>query len=118
MTNRYPYATEILSKTVLILATHQGDARQRLAVAFGEFFPLCEEHFPPKYRPDWKWITEAITKFGPAYDYKGDVQKESVEHTMSRVKNSTAAKVAGRIFYLHCKAQGAYRDSNSDWNDS
>lgn len=117
MAKRYPYAKEILSKTVLILATHQGDARKRVAAAYGEFFPLTEEHFPPKYRSDWKWITEAITKFGPVYDYKGDVQEGSVEHTMSRVKNSTAAKVATRLFYLHSKAEGAYPDSNSDWKD-
>ena len=49
---------------------------------------------------DWKWVTEQLTRYGPVLDYKGRVSKGSVEHTMSRIRNSTAAKIAQMIFHL------------------
>ena len=116
MTNIYFYTKGQLSRIVGILATHPGDARKRVAAASVEIFILKENHFPPRYRADWNWIREEITKFGPVYNYKGEVQEGSVEHTMSRVRNSTAANVARKIYYLHCEAEAGVGERFSDWS--
>ena len=95
---RYHYAQEKLYVAIRSLATGQGDVRARLVDAFMTFHPLKEEDFPPKYRADWKWIHNQLTKHGPVYDYKGRVYKGSVENTMSKIKNNTGRKIATKIF--------------------
>jgi len=95
---RYHYAQEKLYVAIRSLATGQGDVRARLVDAFMTFHTLKVDDFPPKYREDWKWIQNQLTKHGPIYDYKGRVYKGSVENTMSKIKNSTGRKIATKIF--------------------
>lgn len=101
MNMKYSYAREKLFAAVEILATFPGDVRSRISRAYHEFHPLTEEHFPDELKNDWKWVTKSITKYGPKYNYKGDVSIGSVDNTMSRIKNKTGAKVADKIFSLY-----------------
>jgi hypothetical protein len=99
--NRYNYAVEKLTTALGCLATHPGDARERLLSAYVVFHTLRDEDFPSDQRDKWKWVIKELTKFGPSLDYKGRVQTGSVEHTMSRIKKRTAAKIAKAIYELY-----------------
>lgn len=80
------------------LATGKGDVRGRLLGAFMSLHTLDEEDFPEELKKDWVWIIKQLTKFGPVLDHKGEVRRGSVENTMSKIKNTTGSKIAGRIF--------------------
>jgi len=83
------------------LATGRGDVRSRLETAYRRFWVLTEENFPEEFRDDWKWIKNQLTKFGPLYDNSGEILiSDAVENTMSRIKNKTGQKIAGKIFYI------------------
>jgi hypothetical protein len=96
--NRYSYAQEKLYIALRDLSTGKGDVRSRLVDAFMAFYTLKENEFPPEFRNDWRWIIKELTKHGPEYDYEGKVRFGSVENTMRKIKNSTAKKIAMKIF--------------------
>lgn len=48
----YIYTYEKLSTAIQCLATHPGDARERLADAFLAFHTRTEKDFPQEYRKD------------------------------------------------------------------
>jgi hypothetical protein len=77
--------------------------------AFAEFHPLKEEDFPPKLQRHYKWVMKELTKRGPVLDHKGEVLRGSVEHTLKRMRKSTAAKIAERLLMLHDKVDEALR---------
>ncbi len=97
----YCYAVEKLTNTLECLATHPGDARERLTSAYLTFHTLNEDNFPQKYQKKWKSIKTEITKFGPPPDYKSIPRQGSVENTMSRIRKNTAAKIAKEIYELY-----------------
>lgn len=97
---QYQYANEKLDQAVYSLAILPGDVRSRLKIAFSGFHTLREDNFPPKLKKDWKWIKKQLTRFGPIYNYKGDPTIGSVDNTMRKIKNSTGAKIASRIYNL------------------
>ena len=99
--NRYSYTVEKLTNTIETIATHPGDARQRIAAAYLEFHTLQADDFPEQFRADWEWVIREITKFGPSPDHGIGHWRGSVENTMSRVRNSTAAKVATKLYELY-----------------
>ena len=102
--NRYEpaaYAYEKLLMALDSLATGPGDVRERLLVAHQSFHPLKEAHFPQHLRKDFRWILEKITKYGPVYDYKGRLDRGSVEETLRRIKNGTGVKIATKLFRLY-----------------
>lgn len=94
------YALEKLSAAVHILATGTGDVRDRLGHAFISFHPVQERDFPEPLREEWRWVKSQLTRFGPLYGPEGKVSVGSVEHTLSRIKNSTGAKIAAKIVHL------------------
>ena len=99
--NPYYYTVEKLTSAIECLATHPGDARERVAAAFLSFHTLREEDFPPQCRKDWKWVINELTRFGPLLDHKGEVSRGSVENTVRRARNSTASKIAKKIYELY-----------------
>jgi hypothetical protein len=99
--NDYSHAIEKLTMVLECLATHPGDARQRVASAYSLSSHLRVEELPEKCQADWKWIKKEVTKFGTLTDYKGDVWKGSVENTMKTVRNSTGVKIAKRFYKLY-----------------
>lgn len=60
-----------LTKAMDCLATHPGDARERVTAAFMILGPLLEDDLPPQCRQDWNLIVRAATKFEPLYNGTG-----------------------------------------------
>jgi hypothetical protein len=99
--NKCDHAVEKLTDTLKCLATHPGDARERIVAAYCSFGHLRAEEFPEECRKDWNWIKEEITKFGPFTDSRGKVWRSSVENTMKTVRKATASKVAKKLYELY-----------------
>jgi hypothetical protein len=100
--NKYSHAVEKLTNVLECLATHPGDARERVASAYSLCAHLRVEELPEKCRKDWEWIMKEATKFGPLTDYyKGDVWRGSVENTMKTVRKSTGAKIAKKFYAIY-----------------
>ena len=99
--NKYSHAVEKLTTVLECLATHPGDARERVASAYSSCAHLMAQELPEKCRKDWEWIQKEITKRGPLTDSKGDVWRESVKNTMRSAKKSTGAKIAKKFYELY-----------------
>ena len=95
------YAHEKLLAALESLATGPGDVRERLLAAYQTFHPLTQSHFPPHLRKDFGWVLRQLKKRDPIYDYKGRLDRGSVEETLRHIKNVTGAKIATRIYRLY-----------------
>ena len=95
------YAAKKLTEVLESIATHEGDARKRVEVAFLYLIHLNETDFPKDMKADWDWIWKEATKYGPLHDHHGNVWRGSVENTMRRIKNSTASKILKKIYELY-----------------
>lgn len=65
MNMKYSYAREKLFSAVEILAIFPNDVRSRIKIAYEDFHPLNENHFPDEFKSEWAWIYKSITKYGP-----------------------------------------------------
>jgi hypothetical protein len=99
--NKYRHAVEKLTNVLECLATHPGDARERVALAYMSCAHLMAKELPEECRRDWEWIRKEVTKRGPLPDYNGEVWRGSVENTMSRARKSTAARIAKKFYELY-----------------
>jgi hypothetical protein len=99
--NKYSYAVEKLTNVLECLATHPGDARERVTSAYLSLIRLRVEQLPEKCRRDFEWIKKEATKFGPITDDRGHVWRGSVENTMKTVRRSTGAKIAKKLYALY-----------------
>jgi hypothetical protein len=97
----YSHTLEKLTNAIKILATDPGDARKRTAHAFLELSSVQTRDFPPDLQNDWELLERQMTKCDPLLNHKGEVWRGSVENTMSRVRNSTAASLAKKIWDLY-----------------
>lgn len=98
MIYKYAKAQSTLLAVIEILATFPGDMRARLKDAFSEIDSISEINFPEELKDDWKLIRKQLTKYGPKCDCYGRVYMGSVEHTMSKIRNSTASRISDNIF--------------------
>lgn len=98
---KHTHAVEKLTNVLECLATHPGDARERVASAYLSCAHLKAEELPEKCRKGWEWIRREITKRGPLIDYKGDAWRGSVENTMRSAKKSTGVKIAKKFYELY-----------------
>jgi hypothetical protein len=99
--NPYGYAAQRLTTTIACLATHPGDARRRIIAAAPIFNVIKKEDLPPHLREKWVWVIDEATKFGPILKNNGEALYSSVENTMYKRKNSTAAKLAKAIYEIY-----------------
>lgn len=95
------YTIEKLTNALKILATHPGDARKRMIVAYLAIRSLNECDFPVIHRAEWNAIIAELTKHPPECDANGNVLRSSVERTMTSRTNRTAAKIAERLYDLY-----------------
>ena len=100
---RHLYAREKFGLAVHKLATGEGDVRKRLIIAFREIWHLEPTAVPKHLVRDLSWIKRQMTRLGPLRDENGEVWRRAVEHTMSRIRNSTGAKIAERIYRVNSK---------------
>ncbi len=97
----YAYAIEKLTDAISCLATHPGDARERVVAAFYHLVRLQEKDFPEALRPKWASLMEKIKRKGPLRMYDGTVYLGSVQNTMKGYKNKTASKICNEIFEMY-----------------
>jgi hypothetical protein len=112
------YAHEKLLAALESLATGPGDVRARLLAAYQTFHPLKQSHFPPNLRKDFEWVLRQLTKHEPIYDYKGRLDRGSVEETLRRIKNVTGVKIATRIYRLYHALDSEVRRKPAPFNPS
>ena len=82
------------------LAVGEGDVRDRLRGAYRHLRMLSENDVPPHLRKEWASILKSLTRLGPEIDSDGTVYRKSIDHTLSRIRNSTGRKIAERIWGL------------------
>lgn len=101
--NPYHYTIEKLTTALEVLATHPGDARERVAAAFGCCFTLQEDDFPPKHAKKWKALIREITKYPPAPLPKGVVMEGTgaIDVWARTVRKSTGKKMAKLLWELY-----------------
>lgn len=92
---RLGYVKEKLSNSVIDLAIHSGDARERIIFIYERHLHvLSKNDFPKKYQEDWIKINIMMKHRGRT-DWASDVK-----NTMLRSRNSTASKIANMIVNL------------------
>ena|SRR2546422_1693037 len=101
MNRCYGHAVEKLTNVLERLATHPGDARERVASAYLLCAHLRPEELPEACRKDWDWIMKEITKRGPVTNPTGVVWRGSVQNTMKSARKSTASKIAKKFYKLY-----------------
>ncbi|MGH7990273.1 MAG: hypothetical protein ACREDS_08820, partial [Limisphaerales bacterium] len=99
--NKYYHAAEKLTDVLKCLATHPGDARERVAAAYSLCAHLHTKELPEECQKDWEWITKEITKRGPFIDAIGRVWRDSAENTMMSAKKSTGVKIAKKFYAIY-----------------
>lgn len=109
---KYSRTREILSTIIAFLATAQGDMRNRLTNLVVEIGELCEDDFPDKLKKDWKFIEDKLTKYPEKYNWnKTRIEMGSFEHSLSRMQNRTACKIAEKLYQLYeAMFFGEYKD--------
>lgn len=98
---RYSRVREKLTNSLYRLATWEGDVRDRLRGAHWVLRQLSTEELPPELRDSWQSIMHRLTRYGPEVLHDGEVFRDAVTHTMSRIRNSTGRAIATDIYRLY-----------------
>ncbi len=97
----FHYATEKLNEACRGLATGEGDVRSRLVHIFGTLERLRpHDDLPPELAPRLLAILDTMTAEPPLRRPDGTVLRTSVEQSMHRKINRTAARIAKEIVNL------------------
>ncbi|WP_261799770.1 hypothetical protein, partial [Vibrio alginolyticus] len=105
---KYQYVKCRIDDAVEELCIGAGDARSRLLSANEATSSLLDIHFPEELLGDWRSIQERMTKSGPRTNFEGKMVEGAVAHTMTKIQNKTASKIAADILKLHKKLQSEY----------
>jgi len=93
---------EILSTIIKYLATAKGDMRERLKIMSVEISLLSKEDFPDNLKTKWEFVEKKLYKYPPVYNWNFTRQTMgSMEHSLSRMQNRTACKIALNIYDLY-----------------
>lgn len=90
---------EKFQRALYCLAVSEGDVRNRLRGAYDQIRLLRDDEVPPEIRQEWLCILEDLTKRGPLIQ-SDVVLKNDIDHTLGRMKNKTASKIALRIYRI------------------
>lgn len=105
---RYSRVREKLGTAVYRLAVGEGDVRARLKSAHWVLRQLRAEELPLELREGWESIMNRLVRYGPEVLPDGEVFRDAVTHTMSRIKNSTGRAIATDIYGLYGSFVHAY----------
>ena len=105
---KYKYVKGRIDEAIAELCIGAGDARKRLLSVNEATSSLLDSHFPENLLADWKSIQERMTKSGPRTNFEGKMVEGAVAHTMTKIQNRTASKIAEDILKLHKKLQSGY----------
>jgi hypothetical protein len=98
---RYSRVREKLTNSLYRLATWEGDVRERLRGAHWVLRQLSADELPPELRDSWQSIMNRLTRYGPERLPDGEIFRDAVTHTMSRIRNSTGRTIATDIYRLY-----------------
>lgn len=96
----YSRARRLLLQAERYLAVGEGDVRERVKRAYLRLRTLQAGELPVELRSEWQAIIREVTRYGPEEDRYGLV-RNSVDHTLLRMRNKTARRIAERIYRLH-----------------
>jgi len=96
MTQHWAWMFGKVSSAVGELVTGAGDARNRVWAASEYLFQLSPDMVPDSCKDDVTWILQMLTRY-PASGY----YKSNMEATFHRTRNSTACKIAARVWHLY-----------------
>lgn len=97
----YAYTKEKLYDIIEHLATANGDMRQRLKSMSVEIALLDRESFPDNLKDKWQSVKDILYKYPPKKNWDNTREEmNSIEHSLSKIQNRTACKVAETIFKL------------------
>ena len=82
------------------LVVQEGDVRARLRAAYNELRVLREDELPDEIREEWKDILHQLSKKEALRDESGRVIQNSLDRTLSSIKNKTGRKIAERIYRI------------------
>ena len=97
---QYQRCREKFNAAIYRLAVGEGDVRDRLRGAYRYLQMLSERDVPPHLRKELASILTSLTRYGPEVDSDGSVYRKSIDHTLSRIRNSTGRKIAKQICAL------------------
>lgn len=97
----YWYTIEKLTSALKTLATHPGDARERVAAAYESCFTLQEDDFPPEQVKHWRKLMREFDRFPPITGPNGKVYMGSAEVWTKKVRKQTGAKMAKLLWDLY-----------------
>ncbi len=101
MPHYYSRAYEKFSDAEYRLATGKGDVRSRIRSAYFVLNRLYENDLPPDLVEDWRWIMNQLTQYGKETGQDGYEWQTAIDHTMSRIRNSTGQRIAERIHAVY-----------------
>lgn len=90
---------EKFRRALYCLAVSEGDVRDRLRGAYDQIRLLRDDEVPPEIRQEWLCILKDLTKHGP-FIQSDLILKNDLDHTLGRMKNKTARKIAERIYRI------------------
>ncbi|MCC6151872.1 MAG: hypothetical protein IT461_16605 [Planctomycetes bacterium] len=101
--NPYHYTVEKLTNVIDVLATHPGDARERVACEFWSCHMLREDDFPKKHRRKWMRFRQEIGKYSPVVLPEGVFLPGTgaIDVWARTVRKSTGAKMAKLLWELY-----------------
>ena len=85
-----------LSSAVGVLVTGESDARNRVFSAAKYLLQIPPDAVPPECQEDMRWIRHMLTRHEP-----GPYDDSALAATLRRTRNSTASKIAGRVWHVY-----------------
>ena len=85
-----------LSSAVGVLVSSESDARNRVFSASKYLLQIPPESVPPECQEDMRWIRHMLTRHEP-----GPYDDSAVSATFRRTRNSTASKIASRVWHVY-----------------
>jgi len=85
-----------VSQAVEVLVRNQHDARERLRVASEYLFAVDPRGLPDPCRKEIQWIHDMLLRYPAEPSYPS--RQEATHH---RTRNTTAAKIAARVWNLY-----------------
>ncbi len=111
----YDYALEKFGVAVRHLAIGPGDVRSRLWPAYLKFHVLQVHHIPEDLRADFERVNNELTKREPQDKVWSESEQDYVPEgrvpaNLRRMRNSTGAKIAKRIYRINLRLEVRYEE--------
>ena len=101
------YALQKLRLAIDILATGEGETKERMRSAYpSELHLIQDDDVPERLKNRWIGIRKAILGKGPRRNTSGEVYVSAIDNTLKRRWRRTVAKAASDMIDLECRLEG------------